>query len=79
MAGAQHDTYMAHSPFYAHLMGAWGGSMPILTAIDHAEAHGIDLNDLVDMGELQETDFEHDGAGIRTRVHTLAFVMALGY
>lgn len=75
----QHANYYAHSDYYAFLTDNFGGSLPTSEAEIQALLHGLTLDGLAEDGDLTETDFEHDGEGARIRVHTLPFVMALGY
>lgn len=75
----QHKVYMQGSPSYRQAFEAHGGSVPLSVASRWTGEHGFTLADLIDGGDLAESDFEHDGTGARIRVHTLALWVAMGY
>lgn len=72
-----HKTYFEHSPAYRQAFEAHGGSVPLVNAEAFLADHGLEWDALED--DLTEQDFEHDGLGNRTRVHTLALFLAMGY
>ena len=74
-----HEAYLDHSPAYRDMFENYGASIPLMIAVNWTASHGMTIPNLIDSGDLAESDFEHNLSRERTRVHTLPLLMAMGY